>query len=102
MPKRKDPKTKNSTHQRVNSTHTNNHPREIQKSDTIRGYHVHQRNTLHKYNLKTPKIHDGRTHRQRRGNNTTIIYIQNQTGINAAVIQGNKHPYRRSINLHHK
>ena len=84
MPKRKDPKTKNVTHQRGFLTHPNHHPREIQGSNASGEHHVRQRNPLHRYHLKAPKIHDSGIHRQLRGNNTTIIQNTSQTDLHAA------------------
>ena len=102
MPKSKYPKTKNATHKRVNFNYPNHHPRKVQGSDSSGGHHVHQQNTLHKHNLKTPKIHYGRTHLQYRGNNTTRIYKTSQKGLHVAGLQVNKYPCGREINLHQR
>ena len=100
--KGKTPRQKNATHQRVNFSHPHHHPREIQGNYTRGVYPGHQRNLLHKHNIKTPKIHGGGIHCQRRGDNTTRIYKKSQTVLHVVGIQGNKHPCGQAINLHQR
>ena len=100
--KGKTPRQKNATHYRFNFTHPNHHPRDIQGNYTSRGYPVHQRNLLHKHNIRTPKIQGGRIHCQLRSDNTTRIYTKGQTVLHVVGIQDNKHPCGQAINLHQR
>ena len=74
MHKRKEPKRKNATHQRRKFTHPNNHPTDIQVSNSIGGQHVHQHNPLLQHHLNTHEVHDNETYLQNRGKNTKKIH----------------------------